>query len=326
MSRLPSPRDADALGVQLGQHLADDLRGLVRRQWLAAFDLGDVGGEVLDRMDATDQDVTQGLATGFGIADPSMACSHRVWGLGHGMDERHGLLAAAGCRPGLAVGFCCSSHSPGPRRSHPLRVKDPSAPPQPRSSRRPLLLPRHGGALGAQERPGCRLHCERSSSVVSPWCTRRSAARLPYPRADPLSPMRAHADSSPNLENCDPAVRLVRGRRRQSLQGSAGFGLHTSDLRGMRGPIAAVVIDIPTEDGFVTFAAFADDTTSFYTSAGGGTWRGAFRPWPRPPESLAAAAAHVELFPEEDTGDLPWPERCGSISSRRTGIASSTCL
>ena len=90
-------------------------------------------------------------------------------------------------------------------------------------------------------------------------------------------------------------------------EGLRDLALHTSDLRGMRGPIAAVVIDIPTEDGFVTFAAFADDTTSFYTSAGGGTLgAGAFRPVAEATQNLLrAAAAHVELFAEEDTGDLP---------------------
>ena len=90
-------------------------------------------------------------------------------------------------------------------------------------------------------------------------------------------------------------------------EGLRDLALHTSDIRGMRGPIAAVVIDIPSEDGFLTFAAFADDTTSFYTSAGGGTLgAGAFRPVAEATRNLLrSAASHVELFTEADTG--AWP-------------------
>lgn len=90
-------------------------------------------------------------------------------------------------------------------------------------------------------------------------------------------------------------------------EGLRDLALHTSDIRGMRGPIAAVVIDIPTEDGFVTFAAFSDDTTSFYTSAGGGTLgAGTFRPVAEATRKLLhSAASHVELFTEADTRDWP---------------------
>src|ERR1039458_5928979 len=51
------------LGIELGKHLSDYLRGLMRRQRRATFDLGDLDGEILDRMDAADEDVAQGLAT-----------------------------------------------------------------------------------------------------------------------------------------------------------------------------------------------------------------------------------------------------------------------
>jgi hypothetical protein len=89
--------------------------------------------------------------------------------------------------------------------------------------------------------------------------------------------------------------------------GLRDLALHTSDVRGIRGPIAAVVFDIPAEDGFVTFAAFADGTTSFYTSAGGGTLgSGNFRPVAEATRNLLrTVASHGELFGEADTGDWP---------------------
>ena len=53
-------------------------------------------GEVLDRMDAADEDVAQGLATRFGIVDRLNCTAHIVLrGLGHRVDEGHGLLATA---------------------------------------------------------------------------------------------------------------------------------------------------------------------------------------------------------------------------------------
>src|ERR1700722_2214207 len=78
----------------------------MRRQWLAAFGLGDLVGEILDRMDAADEDVAQGLATRLGIVDRLNCSAHIVLrGLGHRVDESHGLLAAARRgHPDLAVG------------------------------------------------------------------------------------------------------------------------------------------------------------------------------------------------------------------------------
>ncbi len=85
------------------------------------------------------------------------------------------------------------------------------------------------------------------------------------------------------------------------------MALHAADLRGMRVRIAAVVVDIPAEDGFLTVAAFADDTTSLYTSTGGGTiGAGNFRPVAEATRDLlGAAASSIEHFVEADTGDWP---------------------
>ena len=57
------------LGIEFGEYLSDDLCGLMCRQWLATLDLGDLDGEILDGMDAADEDMPQGLTTRFGIVD-----------------------------------------------------------------------------------------------------------------------------------------------------------------------------------------------------------------------------------------------------------------
>ena len=50
----------------------------LRRQWLATFDLGDLDGEVLDRVDAANEGVAQGLAARFGSLIASIAVSSGV--------------------------------------------------------------------------------------------------------------------------------------------------------------------------------------------------------------------------------------------------------
>lgn len=55
---LTEPRPAPSLrGIELGQHLTDDPRRLVRGKRISAMCLCDLGGEVLDCMDAADQNV-----------------------------------------------------------------------------------------------------------------------------------------------------------------------------------------------------------------------------------------------------------------------------
>ena len=61
--------DLEYLRVELGQHLADDLGRLVGGERLAAFGLGHLGGEVLDRVNAADENVAQRFAAGVGILE-----------------------------------------------------------------------------------------------------------------------------------------------------------------------------------------------------------------------------------------------------------------
>ena len=57
------------LGVELGQDLSDDLGRLVGRERLAAFGLGYLGREVLDRVNPSHENVSQRFAAGFGILE-----------------------------------------------------------------------------------------------------------------------------------------------------------------------------------------------------------------------------------------------------------------
>ena len=61
------PRRARTSAIDLGEDLADDLRHLVRRQYVTAFVVGHFGREVLDGMDTPDEDVAQRLGAGVGI-------------------------------------------------------------------------------------------------------------------------------------------------------------------------------------------------------------------------------------------------------------------
>lgn len=71
--------------------------------------------------------------------------------------------------------------------------------------------------------------------------------------------------------------------------------------------VSGIVVDVPTKDGFVTLVALTDDTTSLYTSTGGGTI-GAGKN-----ESVAqvghqllrVAELHLTAFANIDVGDFP---------------------
>jgi len=146
-------------------------------QWLATFDLGDLDGEVLDRMDAADEDVAQGLATRFGIVDrPQLQCSHRAEGTrpsrGRGPWPLGGR--SAWTPPARGPGFCWKVPLDQSLVIATLSgVKDTSGI---RCCHRRLIARyvflimtaplAHGNDQGA------RLHCERSSWVLSPWPTR----------------------------------------------------------------------------------------------------------------------------------------------------------
>jgi hypothetical protein len=94
---------------------------------------------------------------------------------------------------------------------------------------------------------------------------------------------------------------------RSAYEGLRDLALDAGQVRGVRGRIAAIVIDIPAEGGYATIAGFADDTTSLYGSTGGGTiGAGNFRPVAEATRQLLhTAAAHIDAFTETDSG--AWP-------------------
>ena len=53
--------------VELCEHLADDLRRLVRREYVAAFGVGYLRCEVCDGVDAANEYVAQRFGASFGI-------------------------------------------------------------------------------------------------------------------------------------------------------------------------------------------------------------------------------------------------------------------
>jgi hypothetical protein len=62
-------------------------------QGLPTFGVGDLGGKVLDGVNAADENVAQGFAGRFGIVDRLHGRRDRMIGRGgHGMHDRHGLL------------------------------------------------------------------------------------------------------------------------------------------------------------------------------------------------------------------------------------------
>jgi hypothetical protein len=87
------------------------------------------------------------------------------------------------------------------------------------------------------------------------------------------------------------------------------MALHAGQVRGVRGLIAAIVIDIPAQSGYATIAGFADDTTSLYASTGGGTiGAGNFRPVAKATRQLLNTAAEdINAFTETDSGAWPPP-------------------
>lgn len=71
--------------------------------------------------------------------------------------------------------------------------------------------------------------------------------------------------------------------------------------------VSGVVVDIPRDGGFITFVALTDDTTSMYTSSGGGTIGGGVHPDVAAATHalLARLQADLELFPPDDTDADP---------------------
>jgi hypothetical protein len=92
-------------------------------------------------------------------------------------------------------------------------------------------------------------------------------------------------------------------------KGLRDMAFQAAQIRGISGVVAAIVIDIPADGGYATIAGFADDTTSLYTSTGGGTLgAGNFLPVAKATRQLLnAAAAQMDTFAETDSGGWPPP-------------------
>jgi hypothetical protein len=71
--------------------------------------------------------------------------------------------------------------------------------------------------------------------------------------------------------------------------------------------VSGVVVDVPAQGGFATFVALNDNTTSMYTSTGGGTiGAGEHQHVAAATQALLAAAqAHIEAFSPPDDARLP---------------------
>ena len=63
------PRQVARRSVELGEHLTDDLRRLVRLERIATLGVGGLLGEVLDRVDTSDEHVAQRFTRGLGIVE-----------------------------------------------------------------------------------------------------------------------------------------------------------------------------------------------------------------------------------------------------------------
>jgi hypothetical protein len=73
--------------------------------------------------------------------------------------------------------------------------------------------------------------------------------------------------------------------------------------------VMGLVVDIPAERGFATVVALADNTTSMYTSVGGGTvGAGQHTAVADATQALLRTVeAHLSLFPSEDDASFPGP-------------------
>ena len=73
--------------------------------------------------------------------------------------------------------------------------------------------------------------------------------------------------------------------------------------------VSGVVVDIPAETGFATVVALTDNTTSIYTSTGGGTIGvgGHEKVVVATQRLLSAVQAHLASFSETADSDLPPP-------------------
>ena len=111
-------------------------------------------------------------------------------------------------------------------------------------------------------------------------------------------------------------------RKKPQPPGDATYiGLRSMALQAVENGLAApspahpmvsgVLVDIPAQGGFATLVALTDDTTSLYTSVGGGTiGAGQHPPVARATHALLSEAQqHLEAISEVDDGALPPPEK-----------------
>lgn len=154
---------------------------------------------------------------------------------------------------------------------------------------------------------------------------RRGPTRYLGPRMNPSGPI---IDSGRFTEPETPIRRtrgtmaLVLGRRKRGSSGSErpddvyrglrslaldsvanGLDLPGADHRDVSG----VVVDIPAEGGFATVVGLTDNTTSLYTSTGGGTIGAGEHPEVAAATHrlLSAVQAQLGSFRRQDDGDFP---------------------
>ena len=101
------------------------------------------------------------------------------------------------------------------------------------------------------------------------------------------------ADDNPYNGLRDLALRAVEN----------GLAAPTADHPGVSG----VVVDIPSQDAFATVVGLTDDTTSMYTSTGGGTIGAGEHAEvaARTHQLLATIQAHLDAFDAADDAALP---------------------
>ena len=105
-------------------------------------------------------------------------------------------------------------------------------------------------------------------------------------------------------DNQDDAANPYDGLRAMALNSvSSGLALPSSDHPDVSG----VVVDVPAQGGFATFVALTDNTTSLYTSTGGGTiGAGEHRPVAEANHRLLTVVeAHLGSFTRKDDGLFP---------------------
>jgi len=124
------------------------------------------------------------------------------------------------------------------------------------------------------------------------------------------------------VRSTDARLRSMLGRRKRSGQESASPAEMYRDLRSMAFEAAVsgvipvhrdhpevfgLVADIPAQGGYATIVALGDNSTSMYTSTGGGTIGAGERPAvaASTQQLLAVVQAHLDAFASADDGTLP---------------------